>query len=71
MYLAADVHSLSRARLLDRNAPLFDTAAVITLKRVDVPCIALPARCRTSASPTGSWDTEAKVLRAGVRPWPC
>jgi hypothetical protein len=41
MYLAADVHSLSRARLLDRNAPLFDTAAVITLKLVDVPCIAL------------------------------
>jgi hypothetical protein len=31
----------SHARLLDRYAALFETAAVATLKRVDVACIAL------------------------------
>ena len=36
MYLGA-----AATRLLDRNAPLFDTAAFITMKRVDVACIAL------------------------------
>ena len=60
----------SHARLLDRYAALFETAAVATLKRVDVACIALRL-CAVQAHLRQAIRTQkAKVLRAAVRPWP-
>ena len=41
LHAAQHIWSPSYTRLLDRNAPFFETATVTTLKRVDIACIAL------------------------------